>query len=155
MNPDIAILEIRGAVGGDEAKIWADDLLRMYLRFVEKQGGKINILDRGVLRLKAPQIYELLKNESGVHRVQRVPTTEKSGRIHTSTATVVVLPEITENEIRIKFRIFSNVARFQLLIIGFTHHAVRTHHADGLVKLFIVSAYHTAFNSAHVMGKVK
>jgi len=101
MDSDIAILEIRGAAGGDEAKIWAEDLLRMYLRFAEKQSGKIDILDRGVLRIKAPKIYEQLKFESGVHRVQRIPSTEKSGRIHTSTATVVVLPEITENEIKI------------------------------------------------------
>jgi peptide chain release factor 1 len=101
MNPDVAILEIRGAVGGDEAKIWADDLLRMYMRFAEKQNAKITLLDHGILRIKAPRIYDKLKFESGVHRVQRIPTTEKSGRIHTSTATVVVLPEITENEIKI------------------------------------------------------
>src|SRR4030043_1737159 len=101
MNQDIAIIEIRGAAGGDEAKIWADDLLRMYLRFGEKQGWKSQIISRGVIRLQGANVYPLLKNETGVHRVQRIPTTERRGRIHTSTATVVVLPEITEKEITI------------------------------------------------------
>jgi len=101
MNNNLALLEIRGAAGGDEAKIWADDLLRMYLRFGEKQGWKIQIISRGVIRLQGTNAYPLLKNETGVHRVQRIPTTEKRGRVHTSTATVVVLPEILENELKI------------------------------------------------------
>lgn len=101
MNNNLALLEIRGAAGGDEAKIWADDLLRMYLRFGEKQGWKIQIISRGVIRLQGANAYPLLKNETGVHRVQRIPTTEKRGRVHTSTATVVVLPEILENELKI------------------------------------------------------
>jgi len=94
-------MEIRGAAGGDEAKIWADDLLRMYLRFAEKQGWKTQILSIGVLLIKGLNSYQFLKNETGVHRVQRIPTTEKRGRIHTSTATVVGLPEIPENELKI------------------------------------------------------
>jgi len=101
MNNNLALLEIRGAAGGDEAKIWADDLLRMYLRFGEKQGWKIQIISRGVIRLQGTNAYPLLKNETGVHRVQRIPTTEKRGRVHTSTATVVVLPEIAETEVKI------------------------------------------------------
>lgn len=101
MNNNLALLEIRGAAGGDEAKIWADDLLRMYLRFGEKQGWKTQIISRGVIRLQGTNAYPLLKNETGVHRVQRIPTTEKRGRVHTSTATVVVLPEILENELKI------------------------------------------------------
>ena len=101
MNNNLALLEIRGAAGGDEAKIWADDLLRMYLRFGEKQGWKSQIISRGVIRLQGASVYPLLKNETGVHRVQRIPTTEKRGRVHTSTATVLVLPEIAETEVKI------------------------------------------------------
>ena len=101
MNNNLALLEIRGAAGGDEAKIWADDLLRMYLRFGEKQGWKSQIISRGVIRLQGASVYPLLKNETGVHRVQRIPTTEKRGRVHTSTATVLVLPEIAEAEVKI------------------------------------------------------
>ena len=101
MNKDVAIVEIRAAVGGNEAKIWAQDLLRMYLRFAEKQGWQVRLLGKGVLSIKGSDAYEKLKNESGVHRVQRIPVTEKYGRIHTSTATVAVLPEIPEKEIKI------------------------------------------------------
>ena len=100
-NFQVAIIEIRPGVGGEEAKIWADDLLRMYFRFAEKQGWKAEIIQSGVLQIVGPQAYEKLKNESGVHRVQRIPQTERYGRIHTSTATVVVLPEIAETEIKI------------------------------------------------------
>ena len=101
MNNDKVILEIRGAAGGDEAKIWAEDLLRMYLRFAEKKGWKNQIISKGVLLIKGLNVYPLLKNETGVHRVQRIPTTEKRGRVHTSTATIVCLPEIPENELKI------------------------------------------------------
>ncbi|OGV89966.1 hypothetical protein A2Z41_02975 [Microgenomates group bacterium RBG_19FT_COMBO_39_10] len=101
MNQDIAIIEIRGAAGGNEAKIWADDLLRMYLRFAEKQNWQIKTLGQRVLRIRGKNVYELLKKEAGVHRVQRIPTTERHGRIHTSTATVAILPEISENQIKI------------------------------------------------------
>ncbi len=104
MNKNKALLEIRGAAGGEEAKIWADDLLRMYLRFAEKQGWKSQIISKGVIRIQGSNVYQFLKNETGVHRVQRIPTTEKRGRIHTSTATVVVLPEIPETEVRINPR---------------------------------------------------
>jgi len=101
MNKDIAIIEIRGAAGGDEAKIWADDLLRMYLRFAEKQRWKVKPLGQKVLKIEGKDAFDLLRNEAGVHRVQRIPTTERHGRIHTSTATVAILPEITESQIRI------------------------------------------------------
>lgn len=102
MENQTAYLEIRGATGGDEAKLWAQDLLRMYLRFASKKGWKAEAVDELTLRLSAPGVFDALKNESGVHRVQRVPTTEKRGRIHTSTATVVVLPEITDSDIQIR-----------------------------------------------------
>jgi len=101
MNQDLAIIEVRGAAGGDEAKIWADDLFRMYLHFAEKQGWEIKNMGQRTLKVKGKNVYEILKNEAGVHRVQRIPSTERHGRIHTSTATVAVLPEITENQIKI------------------------------------------------------
>ena len=75
--------------------------MRMYLRFAEKKGWKNQIISKGVLLIKGLNVYPLLKNETGVHRVQRIPTTEKRGRVHTSTATIVCLPEIPENELRI------------------------------------------------------
>ncbi|OGM18505.1 hypothetical protein A2686_02775 [Candidatus Woesebacteria bacterium RIFCSPHIGHO2_01_FULL_38_10] len=96
-----AYIEIRPAAGGNEAKIWAGDLLRMYMRFAIKSTWKVNPIDETVLIVKGEGAFDLLKNESGVHRVQRIPLTEKRGRIHTSTATVAVLPEIKESEITI------------------------------------------------------
>lgn len=100
-NNQVCYLEIRGATGGDEAKLWGGDLLRMYIRFATKKGWKVIQLDDKTIRISGPGVFDLLKNESGVHRVQRVPTTEKRGRIHTSTATVVVLPEIRESDVQI------------------------------------------------------
>lgn len=96
-----AYIEIRGATGGDEAKLWGADLLRMYLRFALKRTWKTTPIDEKTLLVSGPDVFDLLKNESGVHRVQRVPTTEKRGRIHTSTATVAVLPEIKETEVQV------------------------------------------------------
>ena len=105
------VVEVRGAAGGDEAQLFAGDLLRMYTRFAESQGWKVDVLERsetGMVVLKkqyfivsGEDVYSKMKFESGAHRVQRVPTTESSGRIHTSTATVVVLPEAEEIEIDI------------------------------------------------------
>ena len=94
-------LEIRGATGGDEAKNWGSDLLRMYLRYAARRGWKVFPVDVNVIKISGVGAYDELKNESGVHRVQRIPTTERRGRIHTSTATVVVLPEIKDSEITI------------------------------------------------------
>jgi peptide chain release factor 1 len=101
MARNSCLIEVRGAAGGDEAKIWASDLLRMYLRFAQKKGWPTKLIAEGALRIDGPEAYELLKNEAGVHRVQRIPTTERYGRIHTSTATVAVLPIIPETEIQI------------------------------------------------------
>lgn len=111
INPNIAILEIRSAAGGDEAGIFAGDLLRMYTRFAQNKGWGMEELDRSegklgqikevVLKITGKEPYNMLKYESGVHRVQRVPVTESSGRIHTSTATVAVLPEVTRTQIAI------------------------------------------------------
>ncbi len=94
-------IEIRGATGGDEAKLWGQDLLRMYSRFATKKNWKQSQIDDLTLKITGPAVFDQLKNESGVHRVQRVPTTEKRGRIHTSTATVVVLPEVAETDVKI------------------------------------------------------
>ena len=105
------MLEIRAGAGGDEAGIWAGDLLRLYSRYAEGQGWKANLLsesraDMGgvkeaVVEVKGDQVYSKLKFESGVHRVQRVPATESSGRVHTSTATVAIMPEVDDVEIHI------------------------------------------------------
>ncbi len=101
-NFNSIILEVRQGVGGDEAKIWADDLIRMYRRFCEIRGWKMEQIDDGVLKVNNKNAWKELKFETGVHRVQRVPKTEAQGRIHTSTASVVVLPEVTEREVEIK-----------------------------------------------------
>src|SRR5258708_29227906 len=101
-NNQTAYLEIRGATGGDEAKLWGQDLLRMYIRFATKKGWKTALTSEESVKITGPQVFDLLKNESGVHRVQRVPSTEKRGRIHTSTATVAVLPQIKDSEIQIR-----------------------------------------------------
>lgn len=106
------IFEIKGAVGGDEANIFAGDLFRMYIRYCDKEGYKVKILDEtpcGVggysyvsFIVSGSDAYSHLKYESGVHRVQRVPKTEASGRIHTSTATVVVMPQVETDEVHIR-----------------------------------------------------
>jgi peptide chain release factor 1 len=101
MIKDTAVIEIRPAAGGDEAKIWADDLLRMYVRFANASGWKTQMLNSGMVKISGHDVFNQLKWEAGVHRVQRIPTTERYGRIHTSTATVAVLPEIAEGEIKI------------------------------------------------------
>ncbi len=105
------IIEIRAGTGGDEAALFAHDLLTMYSRFAETQKWKVEISSMNKTELKGikevvakivgKDVYRLLKFESGVHRVQRIPETEKQGRIHTSTATVAVLPEVDDIEIEI------------------------------------------------------
>ena len=101
-NPNSIIIEVRAGAGGDEATLFASDLFRMYSRFAEKQGWKTKILDDNVIHISGPNVYEYLKQEGGVHRVQRIPSTEKNGRIHTSTASVAVLPYVEPKEFEIK-----------------------------------------------------
>ena len=106
-----AILEIRAGTGGDEAALFAADLLRMYTRFAERRGlkfepielheGNVGGIKDAVVAVRGPEAFGLLRRESGVHRVQRVPTTETQGRIHTSAATVAVLPEAEEVDVKI------------------------------------------------------
>jgi len=111
-NYQTLYFEIRAGVGGEEAALFARDLWRMYMKFFEKNKIKVKILDsnetdlKGIKSLTAEisgnNAYELLKQEAGVHRVQRIPLTEKSGRIHTSTASVVILPKLNLPQIQIK-----------------------------------------------------
>jgi len=105
------ILEIRAGTGGDEAGIFAGDLFRMYQRFAEKKGWKLTVLDLAegssggykeiISTISGEDVYAMMKFESGVHRVQRVPTTETQGRVHTSAASVAVLPEMDEVEVEV------------------------------------------------------
>ena len=105
------LLEIRAGTGGDEAGLFAGDLFRMYTKFAEKQGWRMEVLNRHytgvggfkeiIALIEGKGVYSRLKYESGVHRVQRVPTTEAQGRIHTSTVTVAILPEAEEVDIQI------------------------------------------------------
>jgi peptide chain release factor 1 len=107
-----AIVEVRAGTGGDEAALFAAELLRMYRRFIERQGWRAEVLSlsesggggirEAVLQVNGEGAYGLLKHESGVHRVQRVPATEQQGRIHTSAATVAVLPEAEEVDVEIR-----------------------------------------------------
>lgn len=107
-----AIIEIRGAAGGDEANIFAGDLLRMYTRYFETLGWKVEIMESNPNEgggfslisalIKGENVFSKLKFESGSHRVQRVPATESQGRIHTSTATVVVMPEVEAVDVDVK-----------------------------------------------------
>lgn len=94
INPNTAIIEANAGVGGEEAKIWAADLLNSYLKFAQKKGFKTALLDANIVKIKGENAFAFFKNETGVHRVQRIPDTERRGRIHTSTAVIVVLPEI-------------------------------------------------------------
>src|SRR5215210_7120203 len=105
------ILEIRAGTGGDEATLFAAEMLRMYGRYAERQGWRMEILDtsesgvgglkEAIAEISGNKVYSKLKHESGVHRVQRVPQTETSGRIHTSAVTVAVLPEAEEVDVKI------------------------------------------------------
>lgn len=99
------ILEVKGAAGGDEANLFADELIRMYMRFAELHGLKAEMLEERTLkvagRVKGEGVFGVLKYEAGVHRVQRIPKTEKKGRIHTSTVTVSILPELEDIDLHI------------------------------------------------------
>lgn len=101
VNPNIAIIEALPGVGGDESKIWMQELLTSYLRFADRRGFKYVYLDDTTIKISGENAYQLFKNETGVHRVQRIPQTERKGRIHTSTCVMVVLPQILQQDVRI------------------------------------------------------
>ena len=108
------VMELRAGTGGDEASIFAGDLFRMYSKFAEKRGWKVNIVDLNegtaggfkeiIIEINGENVYGTLKFESGVHRVQRVPQTETQGRVHTSAATVMVLPEAEEFDVELNMQ---------------------------------------------------
>lgn len=102
MDSNVAILEFRPGPGGEEARLWASDLMRMYTRYANLLGWQVEELSDNAIRIRGPQAFTKLQYEAGTHRVQRVPITERQGRIHTSTATVAVLPEIPATEILIR-----------------------------------------------------
>ena len=111
MDDKDIMLEIRGSAGGDEANIFAGDLARMYMRYADKKGWQTQVLSKTeseaggvseiIISIKGDAVYSQLKYESGVHRVQRVPATESQGRVHTSTATVAVMPEVDDVEVEL------------------------------------------------------
>ena len=111
-EPKAIIVEIRAGAGGEEAALFAADLFSMYSKYAQKNGWKLRILDELktdlggykyiIFELEGKDVYSKMKYEGGVHRVQRIPITEKSGRIHTSTASVAILPKVEESEIEIK-----------------------------------------------------
>lgn len=102
MNSNIVTLEFRPGPGGEEARLWAMDLMRMYTRYANILGWKVEQISDDAIRIVGVDAFTKLQYEAGTHRVQRVPSTERQGRIHTSTATVAALPEIPETDIAIK-----------------------------------------------------
>lgn len=109
-SPTNCLMEFRPGTGGDEAKIWANDLMRMYIRFIEQTTLKFDLIDDLVIKIRGHwqtddfswTPYETFRYEAGVHRVQRVPVTEAQGRIHTSTASIAVIPEVHPTAVTIK-----------------------------------------------------
>lgn len=101
INTNIAVIEAMPGVGGDESKIWMDDLLHSYIKYAERTGLKVGYLADNVIQIKGPNAFTLFKRETGVHRVQRVPATERKGRVHTSTCILVVYPQIQRGQVQI------------------------------------------------------
>lgn len=101
VNPNVAIIETIQGAGGEESKLWADELVTSYIKYAQRKGYKTAYIDDGVLRITGEGAYNTFKNETGVHRVQRIPATERKGRIHTSTAVILVLPQIVQSDIKL------------------------------------------------------
>jgi peptide chain release factor 1 len=102
INKNIAIMEFYPGPGGQEATLWAQDLMNMYIRYANKVGWKVRQIDALVIQISGFDAYNQLKNEAGTHRVQRIPETEKRGRIQTSTASIAIMPQIDSKEINFK-----------------------------------------------------
>lgn len=101
VNPNVAIIEAIPGVGGDEAKLWMKEVLLSYIHFATKRNFKFVYLDENIIKISGDNAFNLYRKETGVHRVQRIPETERKGRIHTSTCVIVVLPQIIQSDIRI------------------------------------------------------
>ncbi len=101
INPNVVIIEALPGVGGDESKHWMKELLLSYIKFAQKKLLKFVYLDENTIRINGEGAFKYFKNETGVHRVQRIPSTERKGRIHTSTCIIVVLPQIIQSDVRI------------------------------------------------------
>ncbi len=101
VNPNVVVIEALPGVGGDESKLWAKELLLSYIRFAQRKNFKYAYLEENIIRISGEGAYNFFKNETGVHRVQRIPETERKGRIHTSTCVMVALPQITQSDVRI------------------------------------------------------
>jgi len=100
INANIAIIEALPGVGGQEAKLWANELLLSYIKYSQRKKFGFKYLDDSLVRIKGDNVFSIFKNEIGIHRVQRVPRTEKRGRVHTSTTTIIVLPEVKREDIK-------------------------------------------------------
>lgn len=101
VDPNTVIIEAVPGVGGDESKIWERELLLSYIKYAQRHGFKFVYLDDDIVRISGEDAFKLYKNETGVHRVQRIPSTERKGRIHTSTAVIVALPQILASDVKI------------------------------------------------------
>lgn len=101
INSNIIIIEALPGAGGDESKIWGKELLTSYAKFAEKNGLKVQYIEETAIRIKGENAFNYFKNETGVHRVQRIPSTERRGRVHTSTAVILVTPQISQSEVHI------------------------------------------------------
>lgn len=101
INPNIVVIEAAQGAGGDESKNWGRELLISYAKFAERYGMKANYIEENMIRVKGDNAFTFFKNETGVHRVQRIPTTERKGRVHTSTAVIIVTPQISQSDVHI------------------------------------------------------
>ncbi|MFH0979451.1 MAG: peptide chain release factor-like protein [Candidatus Roizmanbacteria bacterium] len=101
INSNVVIIEALPGVGGDESKLWMKELLLSYIRFAQKHLFKFIYLDENIIKITGEGVFNFFKSETGVHRVQRIPETERKGRIHTSTCIIVALPQIIQSDVRI------------------------------------------------------
>ena len=101
INPNVAIIESLPGVGGDESKLWMQELIMSYAKYAQKHNIKMAYLEDNILKLNGENAFSLFRFETGVHRVQRIPETERKGRIHTSTCVIVVLPQIVQSDLKI------------------------------------------------------